>query len=512
MISFRAPVYTHMSGMLGRSLAGGVLLLLCLSSIPLLAQHIFNLPLLNEIGYGDSYILHDALHFQRTGVIYRDLSGEPYMPAQYSPLLYIAFSGPGRILSSENPFLGPRLVVLAAFVLCIAVVASITRTLIPVRRAWVWAPLLAGTISCMWPWVLQIRADFPGIFFSLLAIRLLLSPAGWAVPLAGAFAGLATQFKITFVAAHLAGGLWLLGQRRWRDLTRFAIVGITVSAGFYLLYAIREPRMLSQIVAASPGIVDVSGALRLIHRALTEPVVLLSLLGLSCSKFDGWPRWTLITLFAITSFAFAWLADLQAGGNINYFFEGLFALIPLAVLGVLRLIVLAGQRITVGLFAAGLFAFQFLAPMTQQVRSQFRNPGVAVQSKNDEFRKVERVLSGQHLFSTVPRLALIDPTPALMEPYLMSYLHRLGKFDLEPILKRVRQAEFDVVITFVARRRWRGVDGLGPELQAAILSAYRPQCVILDSLVYLRRDPSQVGSALAQDLANIGCVSPPPVE
>ena len=34
-------------------------------------------------------------------------------------------------------------------------------------------------------WVLQVRGDFPGICFELLAIRLLLSPSRWAMPMAG---------------------------------------------------------------------------------------------------------------------------------------------------------------------------------------------------------------------------------------------------------------------------------------------------------------------------------------
>jgi len=136
---------------------------------------------LSEAGNGDSYILYDVLQFQKTGVIYRDLSQPPYLPAQYSPLVYMLYSVPGRFVSSDNPFLGPRLIALAAFLGCIAIVISIVRTLIPARSAWLWGILLATSMEVMRTWVLQIRGDFPAMFFSLLSIRLLMARSRRAV-------------------------------------------------------------------------------------------------------------------------------------------------------------------------------------------------------------------------------------------------------------------------------------------------------------------------------------------
>src|SRR5215467_5089536 len=92
-----------------------LLVCFCLFGIYRLLGEISHLFMLDEAGYGDSYILYDVLHFQKTGYIYRDLSKPPYLPAQYSPMLYILFSLPGRFLSSGNLFVGPRLLVLTAF-------------------------------------------------------------------------------------------------------------------------------------------------------------------------------------------------------------------------------------------------------------------------------------------------------------------------------------------------------------------------------------------------------------
>ncbi len=489
--------------------AAGALLLFCLVSFLLLVIHQGSrLFLLNEAGYGDSYILYDALQFQNTGVIYRDLSRPPYLPAQYSPLVYMLYSLPGRIAAWENPYLGPRLMALTAFLLCIAMVVSIVPVLIPARFAWLWGLLLAGSIWSMHSWVLQLRGDFPGIFFSLVAIRLLLVRSRWAVLLAGVCAGLATQFKITFVAALAAGSLWLLIRHQWKELAGFAAAGTLASAGIYLLYWAHEPRMISQMLALSPAIMDVRGCLRLMYRAMSEPVVLLALSAIPPVASRAWSRWALLLLFVLTSFAIAGLTDLQAGGNINYFFEGLFAVCPAAVLGVLRLMVWARRRVAVGLFLVGLFVFHFLSPRAQDLYlSSFRfeiGPR-AVKSENDGFRMMQNALQDQHIFSTVPRLALLDPAPPLIEPYLLSYLQRLGKFDPQPIHERIRKSEFDVVITAARAKSWRGIAHIGPDLRSAIVASYRPQCVMLGYLLHLPRIRLD-NSALVQELNRIGCV------
>jgi hypothetical protein len=97
------------------------------------------------------------------------------------------------------------------------------------------------------------------------------------------------------------------------------------------------------------------------------------------------------------------------------------------------------------------------------------------------------VLGGYHIFSTVPRLALLDPAPVLTEPYLMSYLERVGKFDPQPILERIRNKEFDLVITASRRVSWRGVPHIAPDLRRAIEESYVPQCTILGALVQVPR-------------------------
>jgi hypothetical protein len=462
---------------------------------------------LADIGNGDSYILYDILHFQKSGVIYRDLSAPPYLPAQYSPLLYMLYSIPGRIASFSNPFFGPRLLALLAFLLCVLIVMSISRSLIPARPAWSWALLLAGSIGVMREWVLQLRGDFPGIFFDLLAIRLLFGQSQWAVLLAGLCAGFATQFKITYVATLVAGSLWLILRRQWKDFGRFAAAGILSSLGIYLFFWAREQRMLQQMMALSPGIADFPGLLSLIYHVLREPVVLLAALAISPTALRADSRWGLMNLFGLVSFSIAALTDIQAGGNVNYFYEVLFATVPAAVLGVRRLTFWAGQRVGVALFVTVLFACYFFLPTAKVLYKQMCSESEAarIRSKNQQIQRIEDALRGRHVFSTVPRVALLDAEPVLMEPYLLTYLERLGKFDPAPILRRIREGEFDVVITSLQPESWRGIVHIPSNLHDAIMASYRTHCVYSDYLLHV---PSrrQENSTLEQALARIGCV------
>lgn len=490
----------------GRMATAAVLVFLLGGCLFTAAQQFYGISSLDEAGYGDSYILFDVLHFQKTGVIYRDPSLPPYLPAQYSPFVYIFYSIPGRIATFTNPFFGPRCMSLGAFLLCILLVTSITRVLIPARWAWPWGLLLAGSIGSMRDWPLQLRGDFPGILFDLLAIRLLFIQSTWAVVLAGLCAGLATQFKFTIVTALVAGGLWLLICRRWRHFGLFAAAGAATSVGIYLLFFIHEHRMLRQITALSPGIADVYGDLKLIHLVAVEPLVLLVALAISPAVWRADPRWNLLIIFAIISFSIAAVTDLQVGGNVNYFFETLFAIVPAAVVGIRRLKIWSSRRVGVALFVTALFVLYFLKPLESSFRHRMfgANGPAGIDASNERFRNFENALRGQHIFSTVPRIALLDIQPALMEPYLLSYSERLGKFDPTPILRRILYSEFDVVLTTSVPASWRGVPRIAPDLHAAIVASYRPYCVYSDYLLQLpikRHD----NSALVSALRDIGC-------
>lgn len=149
--------------------------------------------------------------------------------------------------------------------------------------------------------------------------------------LAGLSARLATQFKFTFVAALVAGTMWLMARRQWKDLALFVAAGFLASAGLYLIFWLREPPddcasdvvayrfrrscWMSRYCVQSPWRTGGSAG----HRR--DPGSCLICFASAGALLGG---------FALISFVIAGLTDLHPGGNINYFFEGLFALVPIA--------------------------------------------------------------------------------------------------------------------------------------------------------------------------------------
>jgi hypothetical protein len=485
-------------------LAAAALIGSCLCGLAVLVAHQRpRLFLAHEAAYADTYIFYDANRYLKTGVMYPDMSEPPYLPAQYSPGVYFLLSLPGRFFDQENPWLGPRLVVLASFLLCAATAASITRVLVPVKAAWVWAALLAGSTLSFRNWVLALRGDFPGILFSLLAIRLLLARPGWAVFAAGIAAGLATQFKLTFVSALAAGGVWLLLRRRWKDLGAFAAAGALASAGLYLLVWLREPRMLSHILSLKKTLTDLQGWTLVLQVAAREPVVLLAATALPLLSLRL-PRWRLLALFSVASLGIAVVTELQSGGNVNYFFEWYFALVPAAVFGVLRLLALAGRHAYAGMFVASVFALMYFMPALRELNN-YRGPSQSSAAPaNERFRIARQALEGRHILSTVPRLALFDPRPAMTEPFYFAHADLLGLFDLGRVADRVRAQEFEVVATASPPLVYRGIPLVAPRVRAAIAEAYRPYCMLGDALMHLPRKASG-DPPVAEALRRAGC-------
>jgi hypothetical protein len=156
---------------------------------------------LDEDGYGDSYVYHTVQTYLHIGQIYPDLSNPFELRSIYSPFLYVVLSIPLRITSPEDGYVGPRLLIMASFLVCLCLVASISGKLMHHRCAAAVSLLLAPSFSVFLRWPIQLRGDFLSILFALLAIRLLLSSRPWAPALAGAAAGFALQFKFTYLAA-----------------------------------------------------------------------------------------------------------------------------------------------------------------------------------------------------------------------------------------------------------------------------------------------------------------------
>jgi hypothetical protein len=210
----------------------------------------------------------------------------------------------------------------------------------------------------------------------------------------------------------------------------------------------------------------------------------------------------LLGLFGAISFVEATLTDLHPGGNINYFYEALFALVPAAALGIVRLLASSRRSVTVGFLVAALF-LMFAKPKLAEVAVAASEGGLGfarVKTQNRDLERMRNALQGRRIFSTIPSIALIDPEPALLDPF------SLWKIDARPLYERVRRAEFDVVITYVDPEVYRKVAWIPPGLRDAISAAYRPFCTTQGLLL---ETPSSraIDSTFFEKLKQIGCTA-----
>ena len=486
------------------------LLLFGLSGVLLLVAHVAaEFPMLGEAGYGDSYILYDVEQLRRTGSSTAIPACRPIRRPGTARWCTWSWRCLARIVETANPFLGPRAVILLAFAACVAIAGSIAGTLIPVPRARAWGVLLASAIGTMPEWVLQLRADFLGAAFGLLSVRLLLAGGRWAALLAGAAAGAAFQFKITFVAALAAGGLWLLVLRRWRDLAHFTAAGVVFGLGPYLYFQLREPQTITPIMVSDSIARDYGGLVRLALASAWQPVCLLAVgraaAGVATRRAPlvaGAPVCRSESLGGV-------LTGVHAGSNRNYFFEGLFALTPIAALAAVRL---PGDRAPSGLLVAGLLVAGLLVSFAVENVTAARNlitARLSPASRLAERRPIEMLrlaLPGHRVLSTVPRIAMLTDEPVIMEPYYMAYRQKAGKSDTGPFVARIRRQDFEAVVTPRRPRQYRGIPMVPPDLSSAIAEAYEPFCAPgPDLLVHLPRGAAH-GVAVGAELKALGCV------
>jgi len=485
-----------------RRFAYYAILVFCgISALRLTIQEGAGLFSLEESGYGDSYVFHTVQQYLKTGQIYPDLHSRDELPSLYSPLLYIMFSIPLRVDAWGSSYVGPRLMVLASFLTCLGLVASISRKLIHCRAAAPLSILLACSFGAFEGWPSQLRGDFPSSCFALLAVRLLLEDSPWCYALAGAAAGFALQFKLTYVVAGTAGFLWLSYQRKWKSLIAFSAMAVLTSLGIYILMLFREPYMLEHILALRSTVPNYPGVARFLYHLGMEPILLLAVTTLPMLVFRQRFQWSLLALYFLISFAVSALLSIQAGGNTNYFFEPLFAAAPFAVAGVfwLREQTSGMSSVFVALLICGLGINPALLSTVKAIRLA---KGAA--ARNRYLENLRQEFAGKSVFSTVGWASHLTENVAISEPFLLSYLERTGKWDSAPWVAKIHQQRFDLVVADLPRDVYRGVPRISPKIRAAIEEAYEPFSACPGILLFHRRGEN-LDSAMLARFAAMGC-------
>jgi hypothetical protein len=396
------------------------------------------------------------------------------------------------------------------YLAAVVAAALLARRMVPARGSWKLGALMAGSFVVAIPWVMQLRGDFPGIACSLLALYFLMSSKPSDVWWAGLLAGLAPQFKITFVAAGAAGGLYLLVFRRWDQLWRFAVAAGLSSVGVYAVLAWREPGMLSNILMLRKMIQHPPGVVGFVREVLREPVFLLALATGGALVVpmlrQRRPRWFLLGSYLGLGFVVAVCTSLQAGANINYFYELLLGSTPLVVLGMLHL---RAERWSTAAVLAGLLMIVALGlpgHIRDDVWEALHVRGQIAQ-RNHDYEAWGTIVDGTKLLSTIPDVTVLRSERVMTDSLLLNYLQITAGVDLSSLERRIHESEFDIVVTQPKDNSWRGVYVLPRGVKQALLDSYLPYCLLEEHLALLPSQPKDDRAIddLRERLRKAGC-------
>ena len=308
-------------------------------------------------------------------------------------------------------------------------------------------------------------------------------------------------FKLTFVSAAITGVLWLVWRRRYRHAAEFTVGAALIAAGSYLVFVPFEPHLIENVTVIRPSVRDYRGWLRIWLNVAREPVFLLALSAVPLFLRRLGPKRGLLLLYAAVSLLVGSATMFHPGANFNYLFETLLVAVPLASVVPLRLYRLAGRAPVLETLIAALILVVQVPTTLDSVKKSLTWD---VRARNAEWHVLQEILQDKRVFTAAPPLGLLAPSPPITEPSIVYLLERQGRYDTGPLASRLRAREFDLVVTFLDNKVYRGIRFLSPAFRDAIRSAYTPHCALADKLFHLPKDERDA-ARLKDGLQRVGC-------
>jgi hypothetical protein len=481
-----------------RLLTASVVAVLLIGVFAVVTATLVSVGRLDDVGYPDSSTLLIIREFVRTGHMYLGVHSPPYLVTLYGPLTYAFLSLPHRVAEAAgtSPTVAIRLTLVAGVLMCVALVYSLSRRLNePSSVSWLCA-LFALSTPALAAWTMQVRPDFLGLGFALLGVYLFLRSNGHQLSIAAVLCvGLALLFKQTYVAAPAAIFVYLLYRRRWREAAFFSLGVAAVVGGGYLLTLWREPMMLEHLAALRNPAFEARGALVIVLGAIALPVVPFAVAGGVAQFRNGGEAGRLLVLYCVLAWLVATATILQVGGNINYFWEPLFASAVLAGPGLRVLQRRAGGALAAvgGLALALLFALTLTQSLgvLQGTYVQWRNNSRSLAN----WELLASIVSEKRLLSTDPAITMLGTSPEIPDPYLNAVLERQGRWSSAPVVADLEAARYDLILEtgqygaiFSGSHDWfRGVEFWNDQIRTALMRAYEPVCPFEGRYLWLPR-------------------------
>ena len=466
-----------------------LLVVLAYSAAVLLVSAVVASGAFRDWGYPDSATLLRVREVAETGRIFPPFDRPPYLVSIYGPLTYASLAVPYALAErlGADPRVAVQATIACALFASLALVFVLSRQLYASNRTAAISLLFAASITFLPDWVVQIRGDFIGLFFSLLCASMALqwmrsSAAGWYFG-AIACAAAAVLTKQTFIAVPLGVFVSLIFGRRWvRALAWATGVGL-VAAGSYLLVWQREPAMLQHYAALGHPLFEFRVGLKLITSLRTQLLLPFAVAGIVMATRTGSPTARVLALIAGASWGIAVLTVFQAGAAVNYFWEGLLICSVFAGGGAEairgRLQGLSGPAWALLLLVMIPWEVSTLATSSRSLARDYREQH-GRSGRLAEWTALSNALSGKRVLSPMPDVSLLGTPPVVPDPILASYLEVAGTWNYSPIIADLQAGRFDAVIIrpgrIVSHGSYRGVPLWNDTVWKLVSERYKFDC------------------------------------
>jgi hypothetical protein len=403
------------------------------------------------VDYGEPIVYAQAARLAQGEALYQPLDRQPYTVTAYTPVYYLLA---GILQAGFGPgFLAGRLLSLVAAAMASVLLASLVTRCTASRPAGVLVaiPFLALGFAGPIPWFAVYRVDVLGLAVSLAAVRALGDGSSRrAIVLAGLLAAAAVLTKQSFVAASLAGFVWLWTIKQSHAVLFAIVTGLGVVLPCLVLELTTHAFLANTLAGnVNPFNAEVFEYLSPVFSASLAPEIVCSVILVVVARPWDAPRTRLLLLYWIAS-AGQLVGLFKVGAYYNYWIE--FAATSVALTSVA---IWSGLRssarsvswlLSMGMCAGLIIQLVWVVPGVITEWS-VATTLAAVRDPTRFQALVDRV-------RTAPGGVLADPLdvvvfagrPVVLEPVIYSIFELDGRWNSEPLVRQICDGEISLLV------------------------------------------------------------------
>ena len=447
-----------------------------------------------QLDYAEGFLAVESQMMARGESIYPTLEDYPYLVGNYPPV-YPALCAPFFLLFGPSLLWGRLICVLSAVGIAICMVVIIynrTKGILPRGEVLpiVLAPLLFWNTYALYEWIGYARVDLPAIFFGLIGLAMLSGEINKPrLRMAILFFLLSIFTKQIQVFAPLSAMIFLFLKERKTGLYFLKwFLGLFLVIFIFLILATRGQYFLHTVTYNANVFELWQLKVWIGHLFRLYPFYLLAFLLLGGVVIYDYlsKRGTgktsppdLFSIYAIVG-GLSFLTIGKVGAASNYLLEfhvalSIFTCIKIAALVQYPRETRTKTKAMVLIILVGALLNLHAIHVVRARRMLFSrpNPGKGSFEKGNKMLEIiseypDPILCEQPIF------LLLAGKKVLFQPFIMSQLHKEGKWDQTPVMEDIRQKSFSLIMT------GQDVTGEGhfwqytPEMVGAIRDHYTP--------------------------------------